>query len=272
MSLPISETIRYRRSVRAFDGTPLMENDKKALLDYAGSVSNPYGLAIEWHLLDAAARGIGSPVITGEDTYIAGKMKKAPHAEEAFGFAFEKILLHAAAEGIGSTIIAGTMDRKTFERAIDLQADEVMPCVSPLGYPASRMSLRESLMRKGIKAATRLPFEALFYHGDWSTPLNPEGIGALGKVLELVRLAPSAVNKQPWRVLVTEQGAHFYEKPGKGYKSADGWDIQKIDMGIALCHFDLGMEEYGLPCRFSLEDPGLPHPEELSYIASYLLA
>ena len=272
MSLPVSETIRYRRSVRAFDGTPLTEKDKTALLDFARSVSNPYGLSIKWQLLSAKAQGLGSPVITGEDTYIAGKMKKAPHAEEAFGFAFERILLQAAAEGIGSTMIAGTMDRKAFERAIGLQADEVMPCVSPLGYPASRMSLRESLMRKGIKADTRLPFEELFYCGDWGTPLHPEGLGALGKVLELVRLAPSAVNKQPWRILVTEQGAHFYEKPGKGYKSADGWDIQKIDMGIALCHFDLGMEEYGLPRRFSLEDPGLPHPEELVYIASYLLA
>ena len=41
MSLPISETIRYRRSVRSFDGTPLMENDKKALLAFAASVSTP---------------------------------------------------------------------------------------------------------------------------------------------------------------------------------------------------------------------------------------
>ena len=30
----------------------------------------------------------------------------------------------------------------------ELSADEIMPCASPLGYPAKKMSLREGTMRK----------------------------------------------------------------------------------------------------------------------------
>ena len=35
---------------------------------------------------------------------------------------------------------------------------EVMPCVSPLRYPAEKMSLRETMMRKGVMADSRLDF------------------------------------------------------------------------------------------------------------------
>jgi len=38
-----------------------------------------------------------------------------------------------------------------------------MPCVSPLGYPAEKMSLRETLMRKGIQADKRMDFDRLFF-------------------------------------------------------------------------------------------------------------
>ena len=85
-----------------------------------------------------------------------------PGEEEAFGYAFEKIVLFVQSLGVGTTWIAGTMDRSGFERAMKLNEDEVMPCVSPLGYEAKKMSLRETMMRKGVKADTRLPFASLF--------------------------------------------------------------------------------------------------------------
>ena len=83
--------------------------------------------------------GFPDPKESPYDTFIAGKMKKQKHAEEAFGFTFERIVLFATDLGIGTTWIAGTMDRKGFEKAIGLKEDEVMPCISPLGYPAERM-------------------------------------------------------------------------------------------------------------------------------------
>ena len=90
-------------------------------------------------------------------------MQRLPHAEEAFGYVFERVVLFTEAKGIGTTWIGGTMDRGAFERAMGLEEGEVMPCVSPLGYPARKMSLRETMMRKGVKADSRLPFEALFF-------------------------------------------------------------------------------------------------------------
>ena len=262
------ELIRGRRSVRTFDGTPLRAEDADAILAFAEKLENPYEIPITWKLLDAKKHGLNSPVIVGTDTWIAGKMRRVPHAEEAFGYAFEKVVLFAGSLGVGTTWIAGTMDRAAFEKAVELQDGEVMPCVSPLGYPAKRMSLRETLMRKGIRADARSPFEALFFDGSFQAPLSPEAAGSFREALEAVRLGPSAVNKQPWRAVVCGDTVHFYEKRSKGY-DAGGWDIQKIDIGIALAHFELAAKESGLSPVMAEADPGIPADEDTGYIASF---
>lgn len=263
------DLIRSRRSVRSFDGKPLSEEEQESLLSFASSVETPYDLPITWRILDAKTHGLSSPVVTGTDLYMAGKMARSPHAEEAFGFAFERVVLFAVESGIGTTWIAGTMNRDAFERAMRLDANEVMPCVSPLGHPAAKMSLRERMMRKGVKADTRLPFEELFFDSGFDTPLTAERAGELADVLEMVRWAPSAVNKQPWRAVICGDLVHFYEKQSRGFVDASGWDLQKVDLGIAMCHFVYGMEEKNHRLEFLLTDPGLPHLSDTVYIASF---
>ena len=265
----ILEAIRARRSVRTFDGTALRSEDSQKLIAFAEKVENPYDIPITWKLLDAKRYGLSSPVIVGTDLYLAGKLRKVPNAEEAFGYSFEKVILYAQSLGIGTTWIAGTMNRSAFEQAMALSDGEVMPCVSPVGYPAKKLSLREAMMRKGVKADSRLDFGELFFDGSFDQPLTENNAGELAEVLRAVRLAPSAVNKQPWRVVVCGGKAHFYEKPGRGYVSGDGWDLQKIDMGIALCHYELAAAECGIPCSLVMQDPELTVPEDLQYIASF---
>jgi len=262
----IEALMRARRSVRSFDGAVAGE-DMEKLLALIAEVDNPYGLPIEYKLLDAEKQKLGCPVVVGTEMFIGAKMKAEPHFNEAVGYSFEKLLLGALSMGIGSVWICGTMDRPAFEKAMELGEGEVMPCISPLGYPAKKMSLRESMMRKGIKADERKAFEELFFDGSFDAPLTQEKAGNLVYPLEMVRLAPSAVNKQPWRVVHTDNTVHFYLKRSKGFNGGT-IDMQKIDMGIALCHFDLAAKEAGLAPRFVQSDPGLA-AEGLEYIASY---
>lgn len=267
--MSVLDIIRKRRSVRSFRDEPLREEDANRIMEFAATADNPYDLPISWSLLDRK-NGLSSPVIVGEHMFIAGKMKKAPHAEEAFGCAFEKIVLFAESLGVGTTWIAGTMDRKAFEKAVSLEEDEVMPCMSPLGYPAEKMSLRETMMRKGVKADSRLPFSELFFDGSFDRPLTEEAAGNLRTALEAVRLAPSAVNWQPWRIVLSGDRVHFYVKHSK-IRIEKEWDIQKIDLGIALCHFDLVAKESGLTAEFAIEDPGIRTEADTEYIASYII-
>ena len=263
--------VRSRRSVRSFDGNALSESELSELLDFARAAENPYGWALKWCLFDAEKTGLSSPVITGEKAYLAAKTARAPHAEEALGFSFERVVLHAAEKGIGTTWMAGTMDRGAFERAAELEEGEIMPIVSPLGRAAKKMSLREIMMRKGISADSRFPFEKLFFNGSFDAPLKAEEAGPFAGALEAVRWAPSACNYQPWRLIASGDSVHFYLKRNKGFAADRAFDTQKIDMGIALCHFALAMEEAGKTLTLGTDDPGLP-AEGMVYIASYQIS
>ena len=161
------------------------------------------------------------------------------------------------------------MKRELFEKAAGVSEGEMMPCVSPLGYPAKKMSVREAMMRRGVKADSRIAFGELFFDGSFGKPLTESAAGSLKDILEAVRLAPSAVNKQPWRAVVCEGKAHFYEKRTRGYVAENGWDLQLIDMGIALCHFEAAAEECGLGVSFEIADPGLSGQGDMQYVATY---
>ena len=260
----LEESVRSRRSVRTYDAQPLAVQDRDALCAYMEKIENPYDLPVTFRLLE----GMGSPVVVGTDLFVAGKMEKNAHMNEAFGYSFEKLVLYAESMGIGTVWIGGTMDRGAFEKAMEVSADEVMPCVSPLGYPAKKMSLRETMMRKAVKAGERLPFEQIVFCGDFETPMTEDRAGALQLPLEMVRLAPSAINKQPWRMVVCDDMIHFYIKRAKGFGSGE-IDMQKIDMGIALCHFDMMAKELGMNPEFIMAEPEMAGKGDMEYIASY---
>lgn len=267
----IKELIRTRRSVRTFDSRELTKEDLDKLSALMKETANPYDIPVEFKLLDAKEQGLSCPVVSGTNLYVGAKIKRVPHAEEAFGYSVEKLVLYAWSLGIGTVWIGGTMGRDAFERAMALADDEMMPCVSPLGYPAKKMAIKESMMRKAVKADSRVPFETLFFDGSFDAPLTTEKAGRLAELLEMVRWAPSAVNKQPWRAVVQENAVHFYLKRTKGFISDATGDLQKIDLGIALYHFELAAKESGRGISFSINDPGIETDDNTEYIASYLM-
>lgn len=265
----IANHIKARRSVRTFDDRPLTKEDRDQLSAFLETVDNPWHIPVTFKFLDAKEHGLACPVVVGTDLYVGGKVPNVPNAFAAFGYAFEMLVLKAQSMGIGTVWLGGTMNRSAFEQAMELAENEVMPCASPLGYPAKKMSLRETMMRKGVKADERLPFQELFFDGTFDAPLAKEKAGVFTEPLEMVRLAPSAVNKQPWRVVVTDQAVHFYLKRGKGFGREGKLDMQMIDVGIALCHFALTAKEMGLKLCFAQEDPMLLPHADAAYIGSF---
>ena len=265
----LTELVRGRRSVRTFDGGDLRGPDLEKLSAFMAELKNPYGIPVECKLLDARRQALKCPVVSGTNLYVGAKVKCGAHMEEAFGYSFETLVLYAQSLGVGTVWVGGTMDRAGFERAMALEEDERMPCMSPLGYPAKKMSIKESMMRKGVKADGRRPFETMFFDGAFGEPLTSEKAGPLAHPLEMVRWAPSAVNKQPWQAVLKDNAVHFYLKHTKGFVSEAVGDMQKIDMGIALCHFALAAEERGLDVQFCISDPGIAAGPDTEYIASY---
>ena len=263
----VMELVTRRKSVRSFDGAPLREADLERLAAYLRHIETPFGLPMEFRILDAKEHGLSSPVVTGTDLYAAGKLRRGPLAEAAFGFAFEAFLLYALSLGVGTVWIAGTMDRPAFERAMELDDGEFMPAVTPLGYPAAKRSLRDAAMRRAIRADARQPFETLFFEEDFGRPMSPGGAGLWRDALEAVRLAPSAVNKQPWRIVRQGETFHFYKK--SSLPANEKGDVQKLDIGIALAHFVLVLAEQGIAGAVTQTDPGLARADDTEYVLSW---
>ena len=251
--------------MRTFDGNTLSDTHRKLIEDYIKDIPNPFGIPVEFVLLDAKEYGLSSPVLAGEDLYVAGMVDKKPYADVAYGYSFEKLVIYAWSLGTGTVWIGGTMKRELFEKAAGLKDGRMMPCVSPLGYPAKK-SLKEVMMRKGVGADSRISADKLFFDGEWDRALTPAA--DVCDALEAVRLAPSAVNKQPWRIVFKDGAYHFYEKKDRGYDRENTGDLQKIDVGIALCHFVMSLEDAGRTCEVSVCDPGIATPEGVEYIAS----
>jgi nitroreductase len=261
--------VKTRRSVRTFDGNDVEPEVLKDLEEFAAKIENPYGIPVRFKFLNAKEYGLSSPVLSGEKLYVSAMMKKGKHAEEAYGYSFEALLVHAHKLGLGTVWIGGTMPRDKFEKASDLTEGELMPCVSPLGKAADKMGVKETLMRKGVGADKRFDFGTLFFKGSFDTPLSENDARKCGiyEALEAVRWAPSAVNKQPWRIVVCGNVAHVYEKHDKGYIN-ENYDLQKIDIGIALYRLEQGILDAGKTPKFICKDPGIIIPSQVDYVAS----
>ena len=262
----VMNIIKSRKSVRTYDERPVSSEHRKMLEEYTKEITNPFEIPVEFVFMDAKEHRLSSSVLAGESLYVAGIVEKKSYADVAFGYTFEKLVLYAWSLGIGTVWIGGTMKREDFEKAAGLKNGFMMPCISPLGYPAKKRSLKETMMRKGVGADNRIEAEKLFFESTWENPLKDEG--DMSDVLEAVHWAPSAVNRQPWRIILKDDIYHFYEKKDRGYVNENTGDLQRIDVGIALCHFTMGLENKGKQYEISISDPGMEIPSNAEYIVS----
>ncbi len=151
---------------------------------------------------------------------IAGNTKLA-NLRELAGYYGELLVLECTALHLGTCWVGGTYDKEACKRQLGLGAEEVLMGVIPVGYVSAEKTLREravsmvSLRSKKLEDMihpnTGLP--------QWVT-----------KGMECVVKAPSAMNKQPVRF--------EYENPKVSAHVES--DAQKIDLGIAMAHFELG--------------------------------
>ena len=276
MNYSIEEAIRKRVSVRTYSEKPVTEETKREIREFINTLSNPFGVNINFRLIESdAASGsekLGTyGIIKGASRYIGSTIRLEAFALEALGYEFEKLILFMTALGLGTCWLGGTFNRGAFEKAMELKEDEIFPAVSPYGYPADKKSLAETMLRSISKGDSRKNFGELFFDKDFSMPLSQATAGEYFLPLEMVRLAPSASNKQPWRIIKDNNIYHFCEYKTPGYSKPFSYDIQRVDMGIAACHFHLTAIEKGLKGEFQkMPEAAIKLPENVIYVCSWV--
>ena len=287
----VIDLIRRRTSCRTYDGEPIAAEVQHQLQTFLDRVSlAPFGTRVRLTLIAATeddqttVRRLGTyGFIKGATAYIAGAVLdvESAGALEDFGYVVERALLYATSLRLGTVWLGGTFTRSRFERTMGLRSGESLPAVVALGNVAGSARATDAVIRRGAQADKRLPWEKLFHEvpaegrGLFETALSRKSAGMYETALDVVRLAPSASNKQPWRIVRAGESWHFYIHRTRGYRPRNALvgvaDMQRIDMGIALCHFELAALQLGLAGRWVFEDPGLPLSGPLtSYVATWV--
>jgi len=273
-NIPIEETIRNRVSVRNYDPKRLTEMDKGKLVNEISQLTNPFGENVRIHLVEKDAVSNGEKlgtygVIKGANTFLGVTADKGELGLVAAGYQFENLVLIATHMGLATVWLAATFSREQFEKAMGIQKDELFPAISPIGYAAVKKSITETIMRKTMGSDQRKPWSELFFLDSFGNPLSKKEANEYEIPLEMLRLAPSATNAQPWRVLKKQGAYHFFETHKSNASEAEKM-IKKVDIGIALSHFHQTALEQGLAgCFEKRNDIGVDIPDHTNYIISW---
>jgi len=284
MGISVTEIIKKRKSIRAFDSTPIEAGIHDSVMAYLAveeNLTGPFGGKVNmewvWAKGDQGGKGIklgAYGLIQNPQAYLVGRIKNEKRALVEFGYVFHKLILDLTRQNLGTCWVGGTFNRNSFATEIQLEPDEIIPCITPLGYAREKQRLLDTTLRFVVKADNKKPWEELYYDSDFENALAREEAGVLLSPLEMVRLGPSASNKQPWRMVLSEDRTtvHFYLQHTPNYSGNKlGFEMQRIDIGIAACNFDLVCKEQGTPGAWVINDPLLkmkaPHTE---YIASWV--
>jgi len=271
---PITEVIKMRKSCRTYDSKGIEGEIIQKLNKYIEEINLDakgkarFIIINQNNKFNNSAQKIGTyGVISGANSYIVGIINNNNQDAVTFGYLFEKVILFATDLGLQSCWLGGTFKRDDFVSLANLKENEYIPIVSPIGYKKGKPRIFESAMRTVVGANNRKLWNELFFDGDISKFLNENTAGPYAVPLEMLRLGPSASNKQPWRIIKDNNMYHFYLCRTKGYGIAN-YDIQKNDIGIAMCHFELTANELGLDGNWQEVDNINSH-EEWEYVITW---
>jgi nitroreductase len=274
----VFDIMEARHSWRSYREDPVPDSIQEGIRSFiAGLPEPPFGSRVRFSLNELDRSRGKRPqgtygVINGASLFLAGILTPGGMGFEDFGYLFERVILHVTSQGLGSCWLGGTFDSSYFSGLSGLQEKEIIPAVSPVGFTADKRTLLDTAFVLFIGSRKRKPWSELFFQDTFGNSLDRESTGAYARVLDMVRIAPSASNKQPWRVIRRDGAFHFFLTRTPGYSALiRSADLQRIDMGIAMLHFELAVRESGLSGKWernSQVHAGLP--ERTHYVVSWV--
>jgi nitroreductase len=256
MKLPFSRwyaVIPRRRSRRLFD-SKTVDTSLLARLNKVCEEFRPFREAravLVTHSPDMVFKGIVANYgkIKGAPAFAAfiGNMDD-PHVHEKVGYVGQGIILEATALNLSTCWVGVSFRPEVVASFITMKGKEKVLAVTPIGYVMEKWSMEEKIVTGfGLTHKRKSLSELVTGVEELKWPLWVK------TALEAARLAPSAVNRQPWR---------FHVEPDAITISVnnlnDTFNISKrLDCGIAMLHIELASLYCGVQGRWELLEP--PH-------------
>ena len=273
----ISEIIKERTSVRTYNQNEIDKEKIVKIEEFIDNLKGPFNEKVRFKIINSKETLKGEKIgtygiIKGANIFIAVAYENGEMALEEVGYEMEKLILFVTSLGLGTCWIGGTFNKSEFSKAMELKDNETLPIVTPIGRNEDKKRFIERAMKFFTKSKKRKEWYELFFLRDFSVPLTPViNLGYFKEVLENVRLSPSALNKQPWRIVKDSNKFHFYINSPKIKNDKLTFDIHRIDMGIAMCHFDLTCRKLGLEGIFIKDNPEVKNiPKNTEYVITWV--
>ena len=229
--------IENRRSRRSFDINRSIESHKLSALEKVCKQFVPFAGARscliaepEHDIFKGLVGGYGK--IQDAPAYIAfiGNMDRVSVQEEV-GYTGEGIILEATALGLDTCWVGGFFNPEKVGKQIDIASNERILAITPIGYAREFETFQEKLFSGFGLNHRRIHLEKLIsgIPQDKLSEWMMESIKA-------ARLAPSAINRQPWGFHTESHCVSIYVRT-----SGPEYTVSKrLDCGIAMMHIELG--------------------------------
>ncbi len=161
--------------------------------------------------------------ITGTDC-LAAVIANGAEPETA-GYLGETFALECAAMGLGSCWLGMAQFKRAAKKELTLNEGEKLMIVLTFGVSAEKYTGRP---RKDLDKLTGMTQEELIDLPEWQQ-----------RAIECARLAPSALNTQPWEFWPEKDGMVVH-------RISENFGYGKVDCGIAMLHIELGAAHCGV--------------------------
>ena len=243
--ISLTEAIHLRTSVRVYTGEPLAPEHLTMLKGVARTAPRLTDTPVRFAFVEDPEkvkyilRGIIGNYGKVKDAplLMVGITGEGPHPHESLGYAMEYLILEATRHRIGTCWNSGMFNRKHVAQEVALSPGEEVLAVSPLGYPIPSGS--NDLLKSLAGAKKRKHLQDIVFSDQWANDARPllDNRPDLQRIAEAVRWAPSAANRQPWRLIITGTSVVLTSVSKNG----------GLDSGIAAAHWAIAAHEEGIP-------------------------
>ncbi len=215
------DAAQKRYSVRKYESEPDLE--QMLALERAAESLCARGVRVAVAVDERAFRGIKGSRIKGTTAFAAFLSSDAEPF--AVGYIGEAFILECTAMGLGTCWLGANFSKSGVSKAIGLREGEKLVCVTPIGIPAEPYAKRP---RKSIEELTWLNDAEYAALPGWQR-----------EAIACARMAPSAINAQPWEFLPDGDGVTVR-------RASLNFGFGALDCGIAMLHMELGAAHAGV--------------------------
>lgn len=198
-----------------------------------------------FHLLEGAA-GYNDNMIEAPHYMIVLSEEKDYYIENT-GYIVQKTMLKASESGVGSCWITFNDGDEIKERLM-MDSEKKLTAIVALGYDDNKTKVVNDTVVQGFNPSKavikkvednvsyRLGIEELVFMNEWGVPATIEELSSRGLLdaFDYTRFAPSTLNRQPWRFIVTDEAVALAIRRDENINSYE----DKIDTGIVMLYFE----------------------------------